>query len=610
MSSSNLEREVKLDAGLRFRLPDLADAVPGVAAVALPDARLQATYFDTPDLRLMRWGITLRHRRDAAGGEGAEIGWTLKLPAQAGGVALARRELTWPGKLGPVPAEAVGLVRAVVRGEAVSPVARLTTQRRRVELQGDGGRPLAEVDDDVVSVLDGRRLAARFREVEIELRPDAPSDLLDPLVKRVTAAGAVPGDGRPKVVRAMGTRASLGPDVAVRPLGPDATMAEVVAAAIAAGVTRIIRHDAGVRLGDDAEHVHQARVGTRRLRSDLRTFRSVLQDQWVTEVRGELGWVAGALGEVRDDDVLMARLESEIATLPEADARPAAAILQRLSDQRDQARARLRVVLDSDRYVAVLDALCQAAAAPPLRQQEGDAEKAEPVTEGSGTSPSPNGGHRAGGDERAAVASMAAPSTTRAVVGARGSGRRPAGGRRGADGADAAGPNPADTDHARADAGGADAAGREGPAPAAATTAPGDRLARHVLPRLCRGPWRHLRQAVERLGEDPPDAALHQVRIRAKRIRYAAEAAEPVMGKPARQLAAAAADLQGVLGDTNDAVVAEAWLRRNAQRSSASQALVAGELITLERERRQRGRETWAKAWKAVDRPGLRAWLK
>ena len=33
------------------------------------------------------------------------------------------------------------------------------------------------------------------------------------------------------------------------------------------------------------------------------------------------------------------------------------------------------------------------------------------------------------------------------------------------------------------------------------------------------------------------------------------------MGKPAAELARAAADLQGVLGDFHDAIVAEEWLR-------------------------------------------------
>src|SRR5450755_767173 len=169
--SSNVEREVKLDAGLRFSLPELSGVLPGVTAVALPDSKLQATYIDTPDLRVMRWGITVRHRHDVVGGAGAESGWTVKLPAAADGVALVRRELSWPGKLGPVPVELAQLVKAPARSAVLGPVAKLTTQRRRVELRDTSGRRLAEVDDDVVSVLDGRRLAARFRQVEVEIEP-------------------------------------------------------------------------------------------------------------------------------------------------------------------------------------------------------------------------------------------------------------------------------------------------------------------------------------------------------------------------------------------------------------------------------------------------------
>src|SRR4029077_9719881 len=112
-----------------------------------------------------------------------------------------------------------------------------------------------------------------------------------------------------------------------------------------------------------------------------------------------------------------------------------------------------------------------------------------------------------------------------------------------------------------------------------------DDPARDVLPALVRRPWRQLRRAVAELGEQPEDAALHQVRIRAKRGRYAAEAAIPVFGKAAERFADAVADLQGVLGDLNDAVVAEAWLREAAARAPAAQVLVVGELIARQRQK-------------------------
>ena len=47
-----------------------------------------------------------------------------------------------------------------------------------------------------------------------------------------------------------------------------------------------------------------------------------------------------------------------------------------------------------------------------------------------------------------------------------------------------------------------------------------------------------------RLDEPPPAEQLHEVRIRAKRCRYAAEAVGPAVGKQAKRLASAVADVQ------------------------------------------------------------------
>jgi CHAD domain-containing protein len=543
----------------------------------------------------MRWGITLRHRQDTAGGANAESGWTLKLPAEAEGVALARQELFWPGKPGPVPAYVVHLVRATARAAPLQPVARLTTQRRRIELQDAAGERWAELDDDVVSVMDGRKLAARFREVELELLPAAPSGLLDAVLDRLTAAGAVRGDDRPKVVRAVGPRALGGPDVVVPQLDEQATVGQVVAASIASALIRMIRHDPGVRLGNEPEHVHQARVGTRRLRSDLRTFRELLDGEWTGRVRAELRWLANALGDVRDADVLSDRLSAQIGTLPDGDQRAASVIMKRLTKQRDDARSRLIDVLDSERYVALLEELTRAAADPPLVSTTAAA-KAQPPTEVGPALPVPG------------VSPFSEPPPVRprpahmAVLAL----RQPAS-------PEQSGNVPeADPDGIAA---GADGNGsRSGPAwpqlEASYVVPVGDRPAGEILPQLVRRPWKHLQRAVEALGDDPADHALHEVRIRAKRVRYAAEAAAAVIGKPARKLGAACADLQGVLGDMQDAVVAEAWLRHEATSMSSGQALIAGELVARQREDKAACRAAWWRVWKAASARQLRSWLK
>jgi CHAD domain-containing protein len=102
-------------------------------------------------------------------------------------------------------------------------------------------------------------------------------------------------------------------------------------------------------------------------------------------------------------------------------------------------------------------------------------------------------------------------------------------------------------------------------------------------------------------GKRPADAELHTVRIRTKRIRYAADAVAPLLGKSARRFAEAAADLQSVLGEHNDAVVAESWLRTwAASRRSGDAAFAAGMLAGIERAAARDARDRWRKAWRSV----------
>ena len=166
------EREVKLSVPATFTLPDLSD-LEGLVATPAEPRRYQTVYVDTEDLRLARWDCSLRHRQ----GEG----WTLKFPATSEGVLVVRDELAFEGEARRVPPQASDLFRAYARGSELRPVARLRTLRRRVELSDAEGARLGEIVDDEVSVMDGARVAARFREVEVEVavQADIPPPLFD-----------------------------------------------------------------------------------------------------------------------------------------------------------------------------------------------------------------------------------------------------------------------------------------------------------------------------------------------------------------------------------------------------------------------------------------------
>jgi CHAD domain-containing protein len=353
------EREVKLTPVPGFRLPSLTGVAEGV--VARPDEilELRADYYDTPDLRLARAGASLRHR--------APEGWTVKLPNTGDGALLVRGEHTFAGDPDTVPDDAVDLVRAYVRTATVRAVAHLKTRRRRVDLVDASGEKVAEVVDDEVSVLDDGRIVNRFRELEVELSEDAPVELADAVVARLERAGAGASDPTPKIVRALGMRAVAAADVAPpEELSGDSAARDVVHAAIGTSVQRLLAHDAGVRLGGDPESVHQARVATRRLRSDLRTFRTLLVPEWDEALRAELEWLGGELGAVRDTEVLLGLLQQQVDRLRPGDHAVGQRLLHRLVDRREAQRADLLAAMRSERYAKLLERLVAAANAPAL----------------------------------------------------------------------------------------------------------------------------------------------------------------------------------------------------------------------------------------------------
>jgi CHAD domain-containing protein len=118
-------------------------------------------------------------------------------------------------------------------------------------------------------------------------------------------------------------------------------------------------------------------------------------------------------------------------------------------------------------------------------------------------------------------------------------------------------------------------------------------------------PLRKLRRAVAAAGANPTDEVLHELRIKGKRLRYAAELAltmtERRGRKPLRRLITSAKDLQEVLGDHHDTVTAEAWLRESATALPGPAVLVAGRLLERELLLRTTYETEWPLAWQELD---------
>ena len=141
------------------------------------------------------------------------------------------------------------------------------------------------------------------------------------------------------------------------------------------------------------------------------------------------------------------------------------------------------------------------------------------------------------------------------------------------------------------------------------------RPARSVVPKLVQRDWRRLRNVIGRaeslpVGSVGRDEALHEIRKAAKRLRYAAEPATPAFGKQPRRLARSAKQLQTVLGDHHDTVVARDLLRRVGVEAhlAGDNAFTYGRLHGLFQARAEDLDRRWRSEWSHMPPPRTKHW--
>jgi CHAD domain-containing protein len=333
-----LEREFKLEAHSGFALPEL----PGRP---LEREVLVSTYYDTPDLRLAAFGITLRRREQRRG-----PAWQLKIPRDdAHGETRIELEVDAPDEL--PPHGLTRLVSAHTRGQPLRKAAILQTDRSGVRVRGLEGDIADVVVDEVTAIVDGRATVS-FTEIEAELLSDDGA-ALQQLRRVLLGAGAITGETRPKLLQVLDIPA---PTAHPQPLPGDPTSIHI-RAHLATQLRNLIARDPGTRLGDDPEELHQLRVATRRLRALLRTTRPVLLGDWAPLLEANLSWLGRALGPVRDADVLLERFEGRASALSPGLQAPFLQALGPITQARDTGRSSLMIALDAPRYFELLDGL-------------------------------------------------------------------------------------------------------------------------------------------------------------------------------------------------------------------------------------------------------------
>lgn len=385
-ASEQTEIERKYDVDESARVPDLT-VVQGVAAAEEHGTfTLTAVYYDTNNLNLAAHSISLRRREG-----GTDEGWHIKKP-----VAEGRTELHWPldtvNPIEPadhkleeladeVPDVVLEPVRAIVRGHAVTPVARVTTTRTTVHMMNDRGEAVAELADDQVLASDIRGGEVRtWREWEVEFleaAPDTPEErtaFLDAVEQVITEVGARPSESRSKLAHTLGAQslsevragnAAPGRESRTETDTDAGSAGSVVVAAVHQQVDALVEADPAVR-ADEPDAVHRMRRTVRRLRSLLATYGSLFDEEPVDQLRDDLKRFGAALGEARDAEVRRNRATKLLESLPSQDP----SVHERLigGDQReyDEAIGRLRHLMTGQHYYRLLDMLDQFVQSPPL----------------------------------------------------------------------------------------------------------------------------------------------------------------------------------------------------------------------------------------------------
>lgn len=329
-----------------------ADGDAGYVIEALAPTQLVDAYLDTGDWRMSRSGFVLRIRRR----EGrAEV--TIKDGGERRDGLRRRLEVTEP-----LPAEGLGALgqegpvgrrlTALAGTRPLGKVLEIRTSRHPFAVR-IGNTEVAELalDETVIEVAAGSS-PVRLRRVEVEVVDADAVGRVEPLVARLRAECGLQPAAVSKFeagIRAAGIEIQGEPDVGPTELSRDPSVGELATVVLRRNLLAMLAHEAGTRLGDDPEELHDMRVATRRMRAALAVFADVLPPK-AQHLRDELGWIAESLGAVRDLDVQLERVEQWMEEVPEDDRKALGDLGRLLDHQRQDARRRLLATLESTRY--------------------------------------------------------------------------------------------------------------------------------------------------------------------------------------------------------------------------------------------------------------------
>jgi inorganic triphosphatase YgiF len=299
-----------IERELKFRLaPRAAARAARLLKLGAPQS-LRSVYYDTPEERLRSARLALRVRR-------AGRSWIQTLKSEISPLARGEWEaLVAQGNL-ELARLPLGEIKQAIGFDLQSLAERLeprfTTRfvRRSTNVDFDGA--LIEAALDCGQIIAGRRREP-IRELELELKRGAPhllaryaKSLVEPLELALSLESKAERGYR------LAHGEALAPPRKWRPadLAASEKPGQALARLIGAALEQVTANALGVLTSEDAEYLHQMRVGFRRLRATLTAFKALAPR--AKQLKRVLREFSPVLGRARDWDVFVATLPKQSA---------------------------------------------------------------------------------------------------------------------------------------------------------------------------------------------------------------------------------------------------------------------------------------------------------
>ena len=319
------------------------------------------TYLDTEDWRIYRAGYALRVRR-VKGRRKAEA--TMKLLTSENGPSglKSRREIsetldsTGPEALNDASGPVAGRVQALSGPKSLRPLFGLETRRSTYGLIRESSEVGEIALDETTIPLENGAEPVRLRRVEVEVGPEEASRLegfVEHLRGECRLSPAVASKYESGLF-ARGLAPPEPPNFGPTDIDGSLTTGELAFRVLRGQFGVFLAHEPGTRIGEDAEELHDMRVATRRVRAATKIFEKAVPAR-ARRFRDEFKWVAGVLGEVRDLDVQLERLELRVSEAAGRDRGPLGALRAVLEEQRTKKRKAMLRTLDSRRYARLVE---------------------------------------------------------------------------------------------------------------------------------------------------------------------------------------------------------------------------------------------------------------